>query len=281
MTDSVKVLVTGATGNIGGAVVNALLDKGFAVRAGSQTPENASYPSDVEKVRLVYSDKDSVKTALRDVDAVYLIAPPMDPMAEEVLIPFIDIAKEAGVEHIILNFSFGVELEEDDALRITEKYLINSGVNYTIFRPNFIMENFSSGFITPMVKEGGIYLAAADSKTSFISVKDIGKAAACTFKEKIYGKEFNLNGPVGLTHSEVAIIISKYSGTEIQYYSLSEEKMLNSVREQGMPEPSVQMLGGLYHITREGVMARLFDDVEKITGTSAQTFEDFAAGINW
>ena len=52
-----------------------------------------------------------------------------------------------------------------------EKYLMNSGLNYTIFRPNFIMENFSSGFITPMLDAGGIFLAAADSETSFYKLQ--------------------------------------------------------------------------------------------------------------
>ncbi|MES0884008.1 NAD(P)H-binding protein [Roseibium sp. SCP14] len=281
MLDERKILVTGATGNIGGAVLRSLLDKGFSVRAGSTNPDNAAFSSEVEKTKLVYRETDTVTAALEEVAGVYLIAPPMDPFAHEVLIPFIDEARDAGVEHIILNSSFGVELEDDDALRITEKHLMNSGVNYTIFRPNFVMENFSTGFISPMLETGRILLAAADARTSFISCEDIGAAAARAFRHKLYGREFNLSGPEAIDHADVARMISEYSGKDIQYQAISEDDMLDGARAQGMPEASVQMLGGLYHLTRQGVMARVFDDVETITGVAPQTFARFAAGVNW
>ena len=276
-----KILVTGSSGNIGGAVLRALVRKGFAVRAGSTGPANIKYPEGVETVKLIYAEKESVKAAVEHVSGVYLIAPPMDPTAQELLIPLIDMAKEAGVEHIILNSSFGVESEEEDALRITELYLMNSGINYTIFRPNFIMENFSSGFIAPMIKAGGIFLSAADSKTSFVSAEDIGKSAACAFEQRLYSREFNLSGFEAVDHAEVARMISHCSGKEVRYHALTEEEMLNNAREQGMPEPSVQMFGGLYRLTRKGVMARIFDDVKTITGTAPQSFAGFAENTVW
>ena len=281
MTNKAKFLVTGATGNIGGAVVSALLAKGMSVRAGSTRPETAQYDDRVEKVKLVYGETETVKAALEGISGVYLIAPPMDPFAQRVLIPFIDAAKEAGVNHIILNSSFGVEFEEDDALRITEKYLMACGVNYSIFRPNFIMENFTSGFIAPMIAEGGIFLAADEVKTSFVACKDIGACAAVAFDEMLYDGEFNLSGPEAISHSDVARVISQKTGRSIQYHALSEEEMLAAARAQGMPEASVEMFGGLYHLTREGIMARVFNDVNTITGTPPQSFAQFAASVNW
>ena len=111
MVNSKKILVTGATGNIGGAVVRALLEKGFNIRAASTNPDNANFAEGIEKVKLIYAESDTVNAAVDGISAVYLVAPPMDPFANEVLIPFIDAAKKAGVEHIILNSSFGVEFE--------------------------------------------------------------------------------------------------------------------------------------------------------------------------
>ena len=73
-----------------------------------------------------------------------------------------------------------------------------SGVPYTILRPNFFMDNFSTGFLAPMVKGGAIYLAAENAKTSFIAATDIAAVAAVAFAEGLAGKEYNLTGPEAL-----------------------------------------------------------------------------------
>jgi uncharacterized protein YbjT (DUF2867 family) len=90
----------------------------------------------------------------------------------------------AGVDHIVFISALGVDQNEEAPLRIIERHLMNSGVNHTIIRPNFFMENFSTGFIAPMIAQGGVFLAAGDGKTSFISTRDIAEAAAVAFEEK-------------------------------------------------------------------------------------------------
>jgi len=175
MADSKKILVTGATGNLGSAVVKALTRKGFDVIAESTNPVKAEIPRDVEAVKVVYEEPDSVDTAFKGFSGLFLIAPPMDPEAPSKLIPVIDKAKAAGAGHIVFNSALGVDHNEEAPLRIIEQYLKASGVNYTILRPNFFMENFSTGFIAPMISDGGIFLVAGDGKTSFISTKDIAE----------------------------------------------------------------------------------------------------------
>ena len=73
--------------------------------------------------------------------------------------------------------AFGVNYNEQAPLRMVEHLVRNSGVPYTILRPNFFMENFSEGFLSGSIKtQGAIFLAAGDGKTSFISVQDIAAA---------------------------------------------------------------------------------------------------------
>jgi uncharacterized protein YbjT (DUF2867 family) len=267
--------VTGATGNLGSAVVKALTGKGFNVKAGSTNPVKAKMPLGVEAVKVVYEEPDSIDAAFKGISGLFLIAPPMDPEAPSKLIPVIDKAKAAGIDHIVFNSAFGVDHNKEAPLRIIEQYLKASGVNYTILRPNFFMENFSTGFIAPMIADGGIFLAADDGKSSFISTKDIAEVAALAFQHKRFGVEYNLTGSDALDHTQAAKIISENTGKDVKFHSLREEEMIQGARDNGMPEGAVQYMAILYSAVREGLMGTITDDVNKATGKDPISFTEF------
>jgi uncharacterized protein YbjT (DUF2867 family) len=270
------ILVTGATGNLGRAVVRALANQGFDVKAGSTKPEKASPLPGVKRVQVVYEEPDTVAAALVGVDGLFLVAPPLDFEAPAKLKSAIDQARSAGLGHIIFNSVLGIDQNEEAPLRVIERYLMSSGVNYTILRPNFFMENFSTGFIAPMITQGGIFLAAGDAKTSFISTTDIAEVAAQAFQNERYAMAYNLTGPEALDHAEVARIISVVSGREVTYHALSETAMLQGARDNGLPESAVQYLAVLYDAVRQGWMAAVTEDVKKATGQAPISFAEFA-----
>lgn len=276
MSDQKRILVTGANGNLGGAVVRALINKDMTVIAAGTHPENMRMPQDIEVRKIDYVQPETVTEALRDVDGLFLVAPPLDPEAPAKLNPVIDQAKAAGVRHIVFNSALGVDQNDAAPLRVIEKHLMASGLEYTILRPNFFMENFSSGFLAPMIAQGGIFLAAGDAGTSFISIEDIAAVAAAAFEKEHFGAEYNLTGLAALDHAQAAKIISEASGRQIQYHPLTEEAMLQGARDQGMPEGAVQYLGILYSVVRNGWMEAVTGDVEKVTGRPPAAFGDFA-----
>jgi uncharacterized protein YbjT (DUF2867 family) len=274
---SISVLVTGATGNLGRAIVKALAEKGYTVKAGStQTKKTIDMPESVEAVRLVYEQPQTVDLALKGVNRLLLMAPPLDPDAPAKLKPTIDKARAAGVQHIVFISALGVDQNEKAPLRIIEHQVMDSGVNYTIMRPTFFMENFSTGFLAPMVSQGAIYLAAAEGKTSFISTADIAATVTAAFDKKLYGQAYNLTGPVAIDHTEAARIISEISGRKVVYHAIPEEEMLKGARSHGMPEGAVQYMGVLYHAVRNGWCAIVTDDVRKVTGKDPISFAEFA-----
>ena len=270
------LLVTGATGNLGREVVKALLPEGYTVRAGTRNVEAIQSTEHLEAVKFDYTDASTFDKALLGVRGVLLVAPPMDPEAPAKLIPFIEKAKETEVKHIVFISALGVDQNEQAPLRVIERTLINSSIDYTILRPNFFMENFSLGFIAPMIKQqAGIFLAADDGKTSFISTKDIAAVAVKSFADGLYGKKLNLTGTEALDHTQVAKIIGDKIGKTITYHALAEETMLQGARDQGMPEGAVQYMAVLYAVVRAGYMAAITDDVEKVTGRMPVDFKDF------
>lgn len=270
-----KVLITGATGVLGKAIVKSAVSAGLAVRQGVRNPSKADPAA--EATHLDYSEPSTISPALEGISALVLMAPPLEANAPALLGPVITAAKIANVQHIVLISAFGVNHNEQAPMRIVEHLIIDSELPYTILRPNFFMENFSAGFLASGIREQhAIYLAAADGKTSFISVEDIAAAVTAALTRSLTGKEFDLTGPAALDHAEVAKIISAASGTAVVYHALTEEQMLKGARAQGMPEPIVAYLGMLYSVVRAGFAAGVSEDVEVITGRKPIAFEAFA-----
>lgn len=270
-----SILITGASGVLGRAIVQGALRAGFGVRQGVRDPKKANPAA--EAVRLDYADPATISPAVEGISGLLLMAPSLDPNAPAELGPVIAAAKAAGARHIVFISALGVNHNEQAPLRVVEHLVMDSGVPYTILRPNFFMENFSEGFLAGGIKaQGAIYLAAGDGKTSFISVQDIAAAVLAAFERSLVGEEFDMTGPAALDHAEAARIISEASGRPVVYHSLSEEEMIAGARAQRMPEPAIAYLAVLYGVVRAGFAAGITDDVERIIGRKAVSFEEFA-----
>ena len=270
-----KILVTGATGQIGNAVVGALANRGFRVRAATRKTTKIKWTDLVQPVVFDYEDIGLHKAALDGVKGVFLIAPPLDFHAAEKLIPFVEKARAMGVEHIIFISAQGMDADERFPLRKIEQYLMKSGSAYTILRPNFFMENFSTGFFAPMIAEGAIFLPAGDAKTSFISVSDIAEAAATAFEKKSYGVQYNLTGPEALSYGDAAGILSAVCAIKLAYHPISEDEMIQGVRSKGMPEEGAKYIALLFSMVRKGLMAAVTRDVRMATGKEPISFTEF------
>lgn len=272
-----RILVTGATGQVGTAVVESLVTRGIYVRAAARHVSTISSTEHIEPVAFDYNDPRTHQRVLSDITGIFLVAPPLDPQAPRRLIPFIDRARESGVQHIVFNSVFGTNIAgEEGPLQLIERHLLSSGMGCTILRPNFFMENFTTGFIGTLIAGGEISLAAGDGKTSFISVRDIAEAAARAFQEKRYGAEYDLTGPEALDYAEVARIISKFSGREVVYRPISESTMMLKARQNGWPEEAARYVAVLYSAVRAGIMAEVTDGVRQATGRSPISFNEFA-----
>jgi len=269
------ILITGASGVLGRAIVAAALKAGFAVRQAVRNAKKANPVTDA--VRLDYADPSTIAPALAGVSGVLLMAPPLDPNAPTELAPVIDEAKAAGVHHLVFISAFGANHNEQAPIRIVEHLVIDSGIPYTILRPNFFMENFSQGFLAGSIKaQGAIYLAADDGRTSFISVEDTAAVAVAVFERSVTGQELDLTGPEALDHAEAARIITTASGRQVTYHSLTAEQMAAGARAQGMPEPMIGYLTVLYGMVRAGYAAPITHEVERVTGRQPVRFEGFA-----
>jgi uncharacterized protein YbjT (DUF2867 family) len=161
---------------------------------------------------------------MEGVDKVFLVAPPVRADNDRLLGNAIDAAQKAGVKHIVDLSAMGVEHSESP-MRNIELHLIKSGVPYTILRPNWFMQNFITFLHDSIANQGGVYLPAGDSKTSFIDIRDVAEVAKKALLEDGHqNKEYTLTGDEPLTYHDAVNAIGDVSGKELKYVPLEEDK---------------------------------------------------------
>jgi uncharacterized protein YbjT (DUF2867 family) len=192
--------------------------------------------------------------------------------------PFIDEAKKAKVEHIVTLTAMGVDQDDTFMLRILEKYIESSGIPYTHLRPNWFMQNFSSGPMFADIRAtGALHLPAADAKISFVDVGDIAAVgfAALTTPHHT-GNAYTLTGQEALSHSQIVEKLSRVAARTISYVPISEDIARSGLIRAGVPNDLIERWTDFYRKVRQGLCSPISTDIELVLGRSPILFDQFA-----
>lgn len=268
-----KILVVGATGNVGRPLVSALLAKGEKVKAASR------HATPLEGAEAVAFDLAKPKThapALEGVDRLYLLVPAGNINVVELTKPLIEAAASRKIK-VVLQTALGVDADDNIPFRQVELALIKSGTPYVILRPNWFSDNFHSYWIHG-VKAGVISVPAAQGKSAFIDVRDIAESAAAALtSSKFDGQAFNLTGPKALDYGEAAAILSKATGRKISYQPVDDAAFIKALTGAGVPADYAGFLATIFHPVREGWTAAVSPAVKQLTGHEPRSLEVYAA----
>jgi len=274
-----KILITGASGNVGQYIVKNLLELNQELVLTSTNPEKLSemYQGLAE---IVYFDFQKVETfdkALVGVDRVYLMRPPHLGNPKD-LYPFLDALKNYPIKHIVFLSLMGIENNRIPPHYKIEKYIQKCGIPYTFIRPGFFMQNISGIHSYEIRKNDEIWVPAGNSKTSFIDAQDIGYAISKILHNSIdhINKAYTLTGSIALDYYEIANIISKTTQRTIIYRNPSFLEYRNYyINHRKLDKQYVNVTIGLYLITRLGNAKRVTDDYFLITGKKPTSFYEF------
>lgn len=274
------ILITGASGSAGGAVLREVMKTGEPFRAMYRSKEDAvKAPANVPVVIADYADKATLARALEGVDRVYLVCAPVKELVE-LESNMIDACKAAGVKHVVLNSALGASHYKKSFPswhHIVEEKLKNSGLGYAILQPNSFMQNVPQFWGPSIRTQGAFYVALADSRESFIDVRDVGAVAAKILVSPAahHGKTYELNGPEALTCTQVAEKVSRVTGRNVQYVAIPEEAQRKAMLEMGMPEWQVTALLDLQQYFIGGKGGDVDDTIQKIVGRPPLTMDKF------
>jgi uncharacterized protein YbjT (DUF2867 family) len=232
-TQSKLILVTGATGQQGGAVATALLTKGQKIRVMSRTPEKASAlaQAGAEVVKGNLTNPSDLQAALRGVHGVFAMSTPFEAgMDQEVRqgIMMADAAKQAGIAHYVYT-SVGsahrnTGIPHFETKWKVEQHIRQIGLPATVLRPVWFMENFTT-FLKPSAEGILMMPMQADKKLAMVALRDIGEFGAVAFMRPndFLGQAIDLAGDE-LTMPDVAAHLSKVTGRSIQFQGLPLEQ---------------------------------------------------------
>jgi uncharacterized protein YbjT (DUF2867 family) len=175
------ILITGANGTVGKAVLAAVARSGEKHRAMYRSEEDAvKAPAGAETVVADFSDKASLASALRGVESVYLVCSPI-PELVELEVNAIEACEAAGVRRIVLNSALGAGdygKSFPSWHRKVEDKLKAARMSHCILRPNSFMQNVVAFYAPSIRAQGAFYSSLGSSRTSYLDVRDIADVAA-------------------------------------------------------------------------------------------------------
>lgn len=275
-----KVLVTGASGNVGSVVVKELLAMGEKVVATTTNIQkiNKLFDNQVEPILFDFTDKVTFNKALEGVDRVFLMRPP-HLGKPEYLYPFIDAMKAHEIKLVSFLSLMGVEHNTIPPHHKIEKYIEKLEIPYAHVRPGFFMQNLSGIHSVEVREKNEIFVPAGKSKTSFIDASDIGLATAMLLHEpeKYKNTTYTITGPESLDYFQVADILSEVTGRKIIYANPGFLKYRNYyIKKRGLEKTYVNVTVALYFMTRMGTAKEITKEFYELTGKNPRTFEEFA-----
>lgn len=252
-----KILVTGATGNVGSATIKSLRKNAktpYDIIAAVRNIQAAKKKLETKNITFRYFnffDQSSVLHALQDVNKLFLIRPPAISNVRRHIYPTIYAAKIQGIEHIIFLSVHGAEKNPLLPHRKIEKYILNTEIPYTFLRPSFFMQNLSTTHRSEITYQDELFVPAGNARLNFIDVRDIAKVAALALTESNHkNKAYSLLGPDALNFYEVATILSKQLNRRITYASPSVlEFLTQKIKKENALGKTIVMLG-LYTFAR-------------------------------
>ncbi len=277
-----RVMVTGALGNVGRYVLESLVNMGEQVAAADINLEklNSVYEKrdNVKTVYFDFTDTATFETALEGVDRVFLMRPPHLGKPED-LLPFVQTMSKVNIKLVSFLSLMGVENNPVPPHHKIEKFIEQYKLPYAHIRPGFFMQNISGIHALEIKEENQIFVPAGRSKTSFIDAKDIGLAIATVLHlpEKYSNTAHTITGPQALDYYQVAEILSEVLGRKIVYAKPSYLKYRSVyIKKRGLDKNYVNVTVMLYFMTRMGTAKKVTDEFERLTGRKPRTFKEFA-----
>jgi uncharacterized protein YbjT (DUF2867 family) len=274
------ILITGASGNAGGAVLREVLKNGSSVQAMYRSKEDtAKVPQGATAVIADFADQQSLSRALEGIDTVYLVCSPVRELVQ-LESNMIDACREAGVKRIVLNSALGAgdfAKSFPSWHRKVEDKLKGSGMDFTILRPNGFMQNLIAYFAPSIRAEGAFYQSTGNAKVSHIDVRDIAVAAAKILSSPAHhsGKIYELNGAEALSYAEIAEKISKATGRKVQYVDIPANAQRKALLDMGMPDFLVTALLELQEYYASGKASKVDGTLESLIPRAPTTMDEF------
>lgn len=274
------ILVTGATGKVGQQLISALRAKGAAFKALARSEASAQALRDqgVEPVRGDLSDPASLASAVKGVERLFLLS--SAPRFESLEIGALKAALGAGVKKVVKLSALGVSLDSSSPLlrahARVEQFLEDSSVPFTVLRPTFFTQNWVA-FYSHAIKAGQpIYSNSGSAGLGWVDTRDIAAVAAAALLEDGHeGFIYDLTGPESLSYGEVAGLLGKLLGRQVDYVAVPDAAAFQAMKGMGFDPWYAYGMTTLNQAVQRGAADLVTGTVELVTGQAPRSVDAF------
>lgn len=226
---SAPIVVTGASGNVGSAVVEALRARGMAARPCLRAPVG-------DAVAFDFMRPETFEAAVAGAGGLFLLRPPPISDVGPTLNRLVDVALAAGVRRIVFLSVIGADTRGYIPHAKVEKHLSQSSAEWTFLRAGFFAQNLGDAYCVDIRERDELFVPAGAGRAAFVDVRDLAEVAARVFAEPGHaGQAYTLTGPEALSFTEVAQLLTAALGRQIRYTRPGVLRYMTRLRRRGLP----------------------------------------------
>lgn len=284
------ILITGATGHLGTATINSLLDKGTPANQITALVRDENKAADLKakgvQLRIGdYKNYDSLKAALQGIEKVLLVSSSDldDRLTQHKNV--INAAKENGVKHIVYT---SIDIKSFDHSSIpyvsqihidTANYIREVELPYTLLNDT-LYADLVPLFAGEKVLETGIFFPAGDGKTPFVARTEMAEAAAVVLSTSGHeNKEYAITADRAYSFDEIAVIISEITGKDVKYHNPEVDTYIEQLVQAGVPKESASFFAGFGEAIKNNEFDTHRSDLEQLLGRKPQGLKEFLTTI--
>lgn len=277
-----KLLITGATGNIGKSVLTHLsaMPGTHKIIAGVRDISKARQTLSSIPVEYRTFDFENVNTydpALDGIDCVFLLRPPQLSQVKKYFYPLIQAMKNKGILKTVFLSVQGVEKSSVIPHYKIEKYIESAGLNYVFLRPSYFMQNLTTTLLQDIRTHTEIIVPAGNALFNWVDVEDIAQVASIILLnfQEYAGQKIEITGLENINFETVVQMINALIGTKIQYKPLHPlHFMVRKLKDKiGFEMILVMIL--LHYLPRFSKEPVISQSYQSITGKPPTSFNDF------
>lgn len=269
-----RLLVTGASGHVGRALIAAAPAAGLAVTAA----DRSGHPVDgAPGVRFDFRDRSTWAAALAGHDRLFLMRPPAIADVRDTLLPFVDAAQRAGIRHVVFLSVAGAGRSRLVPHRAVEDHLRACGIGHTILRPGFFAQNLESAYRDDIRRDDRLYVPAGRAPVAWVDVRDIAEVAAAILAapDVHRGATYTLTGAVPAPWESVAHALSRATGRTIRYTPASIAGYALHLARCCLPAGAVAVQTLLHVLLRFGQGAKVDPTLAHLLGRAPRGIEAY------
>lgn len=259
-----KILITGASGNVGTAILQHFKPNPHQslLLATRQTPISTN------ELFFDFENLERTLASLSEVDVLFLLRPPQIADVEQYFKPLIAGAKARGVRHIVFLSVQGAERVSFIPHAKIEKLILEAEIPYTFIRPSYFMQNLTTTLLSDIRERDRIFLPAGKAPFLWVDVADIGKAIAAVLQAPSdhENQAYTITGDELLNFHEVAELLSEALDRKIEYVSPNLLRFFIAKKRQGVSTAYILVLIMLHYLPRFQQAPAISDAFEKLTG---------------